>query len=118
MTNVEVIGTTEAMEILGYSRPAVCRLCSNGTIKSAFRGYSDGHYGNPGWRMHRDEIVNIANSHKKRKRWKNAVIEQKVETKPAPEPSNEKPDVKKTLNDLHICLILLADCLAKLKEEL
>ena len=68
--------------------------------------------------MNRGEIVNLARTHKKRTRYKTVEKETEVEVKPVPEPSDKKTDVKKTLNDLHICLVLLADCLAKLKEEL
>jgi hypothetical protein len=109
----EVIDVKQAAEILGCSPSNISLLIRKGKITTAFKGSGDGHIGQPGWRMYRDEIESI----KLPGRGNRKPREKKVD-EPKSEPKKDSKNVKKLLGDLKTCLELLIETIGELEKEL
>ena len=113
MAITELVTVKEASEILGCSINRVARMIREGKILTAFEAKSDGFVGRPGYRMYRSEIETIRIEHPVRRynRRSKPNIEQR-------ESSTNHEKIKKTLDELQVCLGLLNDLIGQLKEEL
>lgn len=113
MAIIELVTVKEASEILGCSTNRVSQMIREGKILTAFEAKSDGFVGRPGYRMYRSEIETIQIEHPVRRsnRRPKPDIEQH-------ESSINHEKIKKTLDELQVCLGLLNDLIGQLKEEL
>ena len=109
----ELVTVKEASEILGCSANHVAQMIRKGKILTAFEARPDGFVGRPGYKMYRSEIETIRIEHPIRhyNRRSKPDIEQR-------ESSINHEKIKKTLDELQVCLGLLNDLIGQLKEEL
>lgn len=109
----ELVTVKEASEILGCSTNYVAQMIRKGKISTAFEARPDGFVGRPGYRMYRSEIETIRIEHPVRRynRRSKPDIEQR-------ESSINHEKIKKTLDELQVCLGLLNYLIGQLKEEL
>lgn len=110
----ELVTVKEASEILGCSANHVAQMIRKGKILTAFEAKSDGFVGRPGYRMYRSEIETIRIEHPVRQynRRPKPDIEKRESS------INNREKIKKTLDELQVCLGLLNDLIGQLKEEL
>lgn len=115
MAYEQIITVPEAAKILGYCDGYVCQLIRKKVITTAFVRSADGHGGKPGYGMYLSEIETMAKT-----RVRNAKPKKKIkEDKPVIETTvDNHKDVKLILEEIHVCLGLLGECLGKLKEVL
>lgn len=105
----DVISTSRAADILGCSRSKIIQMINDGAITSAYMGSKDGNVGRPGYRISVTEVYEIL----ERRESKPAVEERtNIEVK------TNRDGIKDTLSDLQTCLIMLAETIGKLKDEL
>lgn len=107
----EVINTKKAAEILGVSCGYVIQLIHKNVIASAYYGAPDGYCGKPGYIIDREEIEELARQGVG-KRIRRNKTEKQVEQ------AVNRDDIKKALEEVQTCLGLLAEAIAKLREEL
>ena len=113
MAYEQIITVSEAAKILNYSQSSVCKMIRDKVITTAFMRSPDGYGGKPGYGMYRSEIEELAKTRVKYKKTKKTV----KENKPVAEVDKNK-EVKLVLEEIHVCLNLLGECLGKLKEVL
>ena len=107
----EVINTKKAAEILGVSYGYVIQLIHKNVITSAYYGAPDGYCGKPGYIIDREEIEALAGKGVG-KRIRRNKTEKQVEQ------AANRDDIKNALEEVQTCLGLLAEAIAKLREEL
>ena len=107
----EVINTKKASEILGVSCGYVIQLIQKNVITSAYYGAPDGYCGRPGYIIDREEIEALASKGVGKKIRRN-------KTEKQAEPAVNRDEIKKALEEVQTCLGLLAEAVAKLREEL
>ena len=107
----EVINTKKASEILGVSYGYVIQLIHKNVITSAYYGAPDGYCGKPGYIIDREEIEALAREGVGKRIRRNKAEKQA-------EPAVNRDDIKKALEEVQTCLGLLAEAIAKLREEL
>ena len=107
----EVINTKKAAEILGVSCGYVIQLIHKNVITSAYYGAPDGYCGKPGYIIDREEIENLACQGVGKRIRRNKTEKQAEQTV-------NRDEIKKALEEVQTCLGLLAEAIAKLREEL
>ena len=107
----EVINTKKAAEILGVSCGYVIQLIHKNVITSAYYGAPDGYCGRPGYIIDREEIEALS-SEGVGKRIRRSETEKQAEQ------TANRDEIKKALEEVQTCLGLLAEAVAKLREEL
>ena len=107
----EVINTKKAAEILGVSCGYVVQLIHKNVITSAYYGAPDGYCGRPGYIIDREEIEALARESVDKRIRRN-------KTEKQAEPAVNRDEIKKALEEVQTCLGLLAEAIAKLREEL
>ena len=107
----EVINTKKAADILGVSYGYVIQLIHKNVITSAYYGAPDGYCGKPGYIIDREEIEALAREGVGKRIRRNKAEKQA-------EPAVNRDDIKKALEEVQTCLGLLAEAIAKLREEL
>lgn len=105
----DVISTSRAADILGCSRASIINMINNGTIKSAYMGCADGNVGRPDWRISVTEVHEILEQ-----REHNSTVEKHENV----EATSNRDEIKNALNELHTCLIMLAETIEKLQKGL
>lgn len=107
----EVINTKKASEILGVSYGYVIQLIHKNVITSAYYGAPDGYCGRPGYIIDREEIEALAREGVDKRIRRN-------KTEKQAEPAANRDEIKKALDEVQTCLVLLTEAIAKLREEL
>lgn len=107
----EVINTKKAAEILGVSYGYVIQLIHKNVITSAYYGAPDGYCGRPGYIIDREEIEALAREGVDKRIRRN-------KTEKQAEPAANRDEIKKALDEVQTCLVLLTEAIAKLREEL
>lgn len=107
----EVINTKKAAEILGVSYGYVIQLIHKNVITSAYYGAPDGYCGKPGYIIDREEIETLARKSVGKRIRRNKTEKQAEQTV-------NRDEIKKVLEEVQTCLGLLAEAIAKLREEL
>lgn len=107
----EVINTKKAAEILGVSRGYVIQLIHKKVITSAYYSAPDGYCGRPGYIIDREEIETLAREGVG-KRIRRNKTEKQVEQ------AANQDEIKKALDEVQTCFVLLTEAIAKLREEL
>ena len=107
----ETINTKKAAEILGVSCGYVIQLIHKNVITSAYYGAPDGYCGRPGYIIDREEIEALAHEGAGKRIRRNKTEKQAEQTV-------NRDEIQKALEEAHTCLGLLAEAIAKLREEL
>ena len=107
----EVINTKKAAEILGVSYGYVIQLIRKKIITSAYYGAPDGYCGRSGYIIDREEIETLAREGVGKRIRRNKTEKQS-------EPAANRDEIKKALDEVQTCLVLLTEAIAKLREEL
>lgn len=107
----EVINTKKAADILGVSCGYVIQLIQKNVITSAYYGAPDGYCGRPGYIIDREEIEALAREGVGKRIRRN-------KTEKQAEQAVNRDEIKKALEEVQTCLGLLAEAVAKLREEL